>query len=212
MKKNFKKDHFEKNLLNAFVYDIQAAGLAVEPIWKRNNKIVAVEDEKVNRLDLKLNGKLIFRMMRTQGTYNDKSLSQSEKELMLKLMVRYNFYTKAEWETGIVLAFLYGAIIFMYPFFIITGWLGTLYLICGLITLGFLFIAYRHSMAKIEKRWFTAIQIIGVITYILTALASLLTIPLYKTITYNNLYQQIQPYLLKENSENTSQENKDLNP
>lgn len=194
MKGNFKRHSFDKNVLNAFVYDLQAADLAVESIWKKNNKVLSVENEAVNRLDVQLKGKTIFRMIGNQGTYNDSVLSETENEMVLKLMVKYHFYTEPNWGLGIGLTALYVVFFCAYPFFASYAWASVLYPVCGLTVLGFLFLAYRNSVSEINKTAFSVVQIIGAIAYILTALASLLALPLYRAILYNNLYHRAEAY------------------
>ncbi|RNL78051.1 hypothetical protein ED312_19825 [Sinomicrobium pectinilyticum] len=187
----FKADRFDGTTLQALANDLQTAGWEIRVVWKKGAKKRDEYGEGVNFLQLEKNGKWFFRQVRNKGFVRFGNMEKEEEILFLQLLKKYNLYSQPEWGLGIVLSVIYGLLIFFLASSRDEEWMGIGLSIAALCLVSFLTIAYLRSKGEVPEGLYRVSLIFGIAGYVLTALSSLLCLPVMNNIFQNSLYHKV---------------------
>lgn len=186
----FKVYRFDGATLQVLIEDLRSAGWDITTKWKKGNKKQEEYNEKVNFLQLEINGKWFFREVGNKGFVRLNKLDKDQEVLFLGLLKKHGLYSEPRWGLGIALYVVYALLIF-YVSSQRGDWLGTAFFILALCLTSFLVIAYLRSKGKIPEGVYKVSMVFGGIGYVLTAISSLLCLPLTINIFRNALYHKI---------------------
>ncbi len=187
----FKADRFDGTTLQALANDLQTAGWEIRVAWKKGAKKRDEYGEGVNFLQLEKNGKWFFRQVRNKGFVRFGNMEKEEEILFLQLLKKYNLYSQPEWGLGIVLSAIYGLLIFFLASSRDEEWMSIGLFIAALCLVSFLTIAYLRSKGEVPEGLYRVSLIFGIAGYVLTALSSLLCLPVMNNIFQNSLYHKV---------------------
>ena len=187
----FKADRFDGTTLQALANDLQTAGWEIRVVWKKGAKKRDEYGEGVNFLQLEKNGKWFFRQVRNKGFVRFGNMEKEEEILFLQLLKKYNLYSQPEWGLGIVLSAIYGLLIFFLASSRDEEWMSIGLFIAALCLVSFLTIAYLRSKGEVPEGLYRVSLIFGIAGYVLTALSSLLCLPVMNNIFQNSLYHKV---------------------
>lgn len=192
MNGQFKTKKFDKEKLKDFSNNLKKQGLLFERRWKKHHKIVEETNDKANVLLLETEGKWFFKQAGNKGFIRLKHLDDQQKKILLKLLGEYQFYSEPEWQMGIGLVMLYVVLEYFISSAQQTAWLMPFIMICTLLVILFLWIAYLRAQEKLSEKVYKFSIIFGLPAYALTAIGSLLALPLYNSILRYHLKFKIR--------------------
>ncbi|MGS2763271.1 hypothetical protein [Sinomicrobium sp. M5D2P9] len=187
----FKADRFDGTTLQALANDLQSAGWEVRVVWKKGTKKKEEYGEGVNFLQLEKDGKWFFRQVRNKGLVRFGNMDKEEKILFLQLLKKYNLYSRPEWGLGIALSIIYALLVFFLASSRDEEWMSIGLFIAALCLVSFLTIAYLRSKGEVPEGLYKVSLVFGIAGYVLTALSSLLCLPIMNNIFQNSLYHKI---------------------
>lgn len=187
----FKVYRFDGATLQVLTEDLRAEGWDITAVWKKGNRKQETYNEKVNSLQLEINGKWFFRQAGNKGFVRLNKLDEDQCTFFLGLLKKHGLYSEPQWGLGIVLYVVYALLVFFIASSQDKAWLSMAFFICALFLTLFLGIAYLRSREEVSATVYKISLVFGIAGYVLTALSSLLCLPLMFNIFRNSLYQKI---------------------
>ncbi|MGS2738074.1 hypothetical protein [Sinomicrobium sp. M5D2P17] len=187
----FKADRFDGTILQALANDLHTAGWGIQVVWKKGTKKKDEYGEGVNFLQLEKDGKWFFRQVRNKGLVRFGNMDKEEETLFLQLLKKYNLYSRPEWGLGIALGVIYALLIFFLASSRDEEWMSIGLFIAALCLMSFLTIAYLRSKGEVPEGLYKVSLVFGIAGYVLTALSSLLCLPVMNNIFQNSLYHKV---------------------
>ena len=182
MNGQFKTKGFDKEQLKDFSSDLKRQGLLFDIRWKKNHKIVKETSDKANVLLLEIEGKWFFKQIGNKGFIRLKYLDDQQKKILLKVLGEYHFYSEPKWELAIAMVIFYLVVEYYISAAQQMDWLMPFIMVCTLLVLLFLWVAYLRAQEKLSEKMYKLSMIFGLPAYALTAIGSLLALPLYNCI------------------------------
>ena len=144
-------------------------------------------DEYFDTLDLmksllEIEGKWFFKQIGNKGLIRLKYLDDQQKKILLKVLGEYHFYSEPKWELGIAMVIFYLVVEYYISAAQQMDWLMPFIMVCTLLVLLFLWVAYLRAQEKLSEKMYKLSMIFGLPAYALTAIGSLLALPLYNCI------------------------------
>ncbi|WP_268223272.1 hypothetical protein [Sinomicrobium oceani] len=188
----YKTNSFDGITLQGIANDLSAAGWNVKTVWKKGNSKRETYGEGVNFFQLEKDGKWVLRQVKNKGFVRMGKMSAEEERLFLSLLKKNMLYSKPEWTLGLVLTIVYAILIFFIGSSRDMESVGIVLFVSALCLFGFLGLAYMRSEGKLSAGLYRVSLVFGIIGYALTALSSLLCLPVMNSIFRNALYTKVK--------------------
>lgn len=183
MNGQFKTSNFNHINLRNFINELQEKDSSIIATWKKNTKKLTNETEAANTLILAVDGKWFFKQIKAKGFVRFSHLTTLQEELIIDLLKKYQFYTEPNWGLSIGLIAVYLVLEYYISSIQPISWFMPFIMSCCGFVILFLLISYLRANEKVPENIYKFSMVFGIPAYLLTAIGSLLALPMYINIS-----------------------------
>lgn len=186
----YKTEEFPENQLLQLAEDVESLGWDAEVEWK-NGLQKLEQPDKATGFYLRINGKLVLKQIKRNGTVRLNKLNKTNRPIFLDLLRKNELYNKPNWTLGVILALVYFSIVLIGIIEPASKMQEKLIPIVGGLMVLFIGIAFMRAKQLLPDGINILIWIIGILAVIASAPGSILIIPLVNTIYKYSLYNKV---------------------